>query len=228
MEPPVPERRAAMTERSRAVAPTLALVAVSATPTFAESPPHPDTSLPASEAAARLEAAFLGLPGCDPSSDAASDHRIFDTDLPGEDGAARPIAVGLFACRTGAYNVTHVVLTMDGDRVEIASLPHVEVAPARVPPDEDASPERPEITGIGASIHASNAEFDPTVNRLSAHHRLRGLGDASTFTTWRLTPTGFVLETHDVDLAFDGESNFRRVVEGGRPVTSFSGEVVGD
>ena len=126
----------------------------------------------------------------------------------------QPYTVGLFVCGVGAYNVTQVVLVDDGWSTEIAALPYTRTRGVYADAAETRL-ERFEVLGAGASLYATNAEFDAEALTLRQFAAYRGLADASDVTTWRFDGLGFVLEREEVDLTFDGETNPWLVTEGG-------------
>ena len=166
----------------------------------------------------RMEALLFALPGCDPPSDAAARHEFRAVDVPGYDDENRAVVVGIMLCSRAAYNTTSVVMIADEDTVELAALPRIAVEPTFASPENNAVLRDLRAAGIGASIYATDARFDPTTGTLTATHRLRGLGDASVFTSWQLGRDGFVLETHDVDLTYNDRRDPVRVVEKGRMI----------
>ena len=164
----------------------------------------------------RMEALLFALPSCDPPSDATARHEFRAVDVSNYDDETRVVVVGIMLCSRAAYNTTNVVMIADGDAVELAALPRITVDPVYASPKDDAVLRDLRIAGMGASIYATDARFDPTTATLTSTHRLRGLGDASVFTSWQLGRDGFVLETHDVDLTYNEQQDSMRVVEKGR------------
>ena len=170
------------------------------------------------DAVSRLAAAYAGLTTCTmPAMDDRHETHAVSVDVPWSD-EPMAVTVGLFVCAVGAYNVTQVVLIDDGWEAAPAPLPQLAVTGAYA---DEAQEELRDliVLGLGASLYATNASFDPATGRLTSNALYRGLGDASGFSAWRLDGLRFVLERQEEDLSWDGAENPWVVVDGGAPVT---------
>ena len=187
-----------------------------ARPAEAESPVHVEPPI-LEELRTRMERALRANPDCDPPADAAALHRYWTVRLATYGGEERePFTVGVMVCSQAAYNTTNIVLvSRNGGDVRLAPLPVAHTRVSYVAGSDEQRIRGIEITGFGATLHATDAMFDPTDATLGSYHRLRGLGDGSVMTRWRLTDEGFVLETHDIDPTFNGRRDPWRVVENG-------------
>ena len=169
------------------------------------------------EAKARLLAAYSGIAACHTGAEEERyDLHPVAVGVPWRD-EPWPLTIGLFACTTGAYNVTQVVLIDDGYETMPAALPEVLVE-GRFADELETEIVGMDVIGLSGAVTVTNAEFDAGTLTLREFVAFRGLGDASQMTEWRLGAGSFVLVRQESDLTYDGESNPWVVAEDGAMV----------
>ena len=123
-----------------------------------------------------------------------------------------------FSCAMAAYNESNVFYLDDG--VEgLRRLSFAEPSYAYKYYDtESAKLKSMKFMGFDSTDILTNASFDPKTNTFSSFAKWRGIGDASSGGTWRITDRAILLTDYEIDPTFDGEQNPVTVVKNGRLV----------
>lgn len=150
--------------------------------------------------------------------------QVFDLTYKGSydepDAPERKFRLYQFNCNGGAYNFSSVFYGWD----EIDGLQPISLATPSVKPtydeaagDGDGKLIKLELTGMTASLLATNAAVDPKSGTIAATAYWRGIGDASSVGVWSLADGEYQLVTYDVDASYDGEVNPVRVFDRAEP-----------
>jgi len=129
---------------------------------------------------------------------------IYDTD----DAPLREVRLYRIFCFAGAYNESHVYFTVEND-LDIKPLafvaPQFEVQYKT--PDNDETVKAITITGYGTQTTIANSEVDAATGTISGVGYWRGLGDASSASTYALENGQYRLVRYTIDASYDGEVN---------------------
>ena len=120
-----------------------------------------------------------------------------------------------FSCSMAAYNERNVFYLDDGvDGLRRLSFAQPDYA-YKYYDTESAKLKSMKFTGFESSDILINASFDPKTNTFSSFGKWRGIGDASSGGTWRITDGAVLLTDYEIDPTFDGEQNSITVVKNG-------------
>ncbi|MCF6327653.1 MAG: DUF1176 domain-containing protein [Devosiaceae bacterium] len=129
-----------------------------------------------------------------------------------EDFPPRPYQLYEYLCFDGPYNQGFVYFGVD-DIYEITNLsfaiPTFETTYENN--DSYGAVTNIEVTGFSASNQIFNANFFPETKTMYSYNKWRGPADAFTVGQWRFIEGQFVLQTYDVDAAFDGKRKAERI-----------------
>lgn len=115
-------------------------------------------------------------------------------------------------CNRAAYNTSEIwLLKGQYDQIKAVNFAvpvyHVDYA------DKDEKIVRSiKLEGMGSELELSNTHFDPTTLTLTAGHKWRGIGDASSHGVWKFSKGRFVLQSYEVDASWDGEINPQTII----------------
>lgn len=130
------------------------------------------------------------------------------------DGSEQVMTLFVFLCDRGAYNETHVFMSVNEyDEIQPVQFAEPLLKIEYENDDFEAAVMAIEVRGMTATDMLTNAFYDTSSRSITSHSKWRGLGDASSTGLWQFSEGRFFLKRYEVDASYDGEITPQAIVD---------------